>query len=77
MGDLREGICPTCEEAPRTFRGVLRVATLAIVIEDNNRLRTALRRAVELLRRHGDGTGDGREASALAAVLDRKEATDG
>lgn len=32
MADLSTGICPTCEEAPRTFRGDLRVATLAEVI---------------------------------------------
>lgn len=43
--DLGEGkgiCCPTCEEAPRTLRGDLRVAALLIVIEDNNRLKTAL-----------------------------------
>ncbi len=45
-------ICPTCEEAPRTLRGDLRVATLAIVIEDNNRLRAELTKAREMVKRY-------------------------
>lgn len=43
MADLSKLVCPACEEAPRTFRGDLRVATMALVIEDNNRLRTVLK----------------------------------
>ena len=35
-------ICPTCEEAPRTFRGDLRVATLVEVLRQNARLREDL-----------------------------------
>lgn len=42
---LSTGICPTCEEAPRTLRGELRAATLPLVIENNNKLRALLREA--------------------------------
>lgn len=50
-------ICPTCEEAPRTLRGDLRVATLALVIEDNNKLREALRLALRWMGDPADAMG--------------------
>ncbi|HVH45003.1 MAG TPA: hypothetical protein VM925_21770 [Labilithrix sp.] len=39
---LSETICPTCEEAPRTFRGDLRVALLSETLAENTRLREEL-----------------------------------
>lgn len=35
-------ICPTCQEAPRTFRGDLRVATLAEALKENGQFRQVL-----------------------------------
>lgn len=32
-------ICPLCEEAPRSFRGELRVATLETALSENQRLK--------------------------------------
>jgi len=35
-------ICPTCEEAPRTLRGDIRVSVVQVIADENKRLRDVL-----------------------------------
>lgn len=54
-------ICPTCEEAPRTFRGDLRVALVAETLAENERFR----RVLECIA----ATSDDRDTRTLASAI--------
>ena len=81
-------ICPTCEEAPRTFRGALRAETLPLVCAQNATLRarvaeletaigvmvpTIIRSFLDTLA--PDDAGDRHVAEATLARVERAMAT--